>query len=583
MTGQLIRLGSLSLLYDEGFIRYIKWGDFEIVRNIYFALRDSNWATAPIVRSNETVDVAEDSFEISYVATNVVAGRDVFKWNVEITGNSSGEVSFAVDGVAVDIYTRNRAGICVLHPVRETINKAVRITRPDGTFYDTTFPETINPHQPFLDISRMRWELAGGASAELSFEGDIFETEDQRNWSDTSFKTYSTPLTIPYPVTLKPGDKVNQKVNLKLSDFAKLPGNRSKDVEVTIEEEYSNVFPKIGAEFPGVDLSLHKDVGLLMDLGFEHLRIEVDLSSRTWKGRLDAGLAEARAMSASVFIHLIFGNDPVKQWNEFEGTLPGSINKLALSPSDRKADVDHLLRLILPKARALFPKAQIGAGFTSYFTELNRNRFDYSGIDFVIYSLNPQVHATDSHTIIENLPVQSYAVRSAKTFVKEKKVHAGPVSLRPRFNPDAKFEEKESEDVLPHKFDVRQTTALAAGWMVASIKYLAEGGVDSITMFETHGMAGYFMSDNDWRHRDFHQEKIFPLYDAFVSLRKLKPERVISSHSSDPLRCTSLVVENQDNRYLVLINHTDVGMLVHHAGKTYPVNGWEIHTTSINR
>ena len=30
-------------------------------------------------------------------------------------------------------------------------------------------------------------------------EGDSWETEDHRNWTDASFKTYSRPLALPYP------------------------------------------------------------------------------------------------------------------------------------------------------------------------------------------------------------------------------------------------------------------------------------------------------------------------------------------------------------------------------------------------
>ena len=31
--------------YDQGFLRYIKLGDYEVLRMIYFALRDHNWDT----------------------------------------------------------------------------------------------------------------------------------------------------------------------------------------------------------------------------------------------------------------------------------------------------------------------------------------------------------------------------------------------------------------------------------------------------------------------------------------------------------------------------------------------------------
>ncbi|MEJ0031487.1 MAG: hypothetical protein WDO15_14430 [Bacteroidota bacterium] len=94
MTDQLIHFGKLSLLYENGFVRYIRTGETEIVRNIYFALRDNNWATAPLVRTDERISVTPKYFEITYTATNVVDGKAVFRWHVKIAGNDSGEVNF---------------------------------------------------------------------------------------------------------------------------------------------------------------------------------------------------------------------------------------------------------------------------------------------------------------------------------------------------------------------------------------------------------------------------------------------------------------------------------------------------------
>ena len=60
----------------------------------------------------------------------------------------------------------------------------------------------MSPHQPFLDIRAIRHEIAPGRALEVRFEGEWFEMEDQRNWSDASFKTYSTPLSraLPAPI-----------------------------------------------------------------------------------------------------------------------------------------------------------------------------------------------------------------------------------------------------------------------------------------------------------------------------------------------------------------------------------------------
>ncbi|HEX8059596.1 MAG TPA: hypothetical protein VF473_01610 [Cyclobacteriaceae bacterium] len=476
MADQLIHFGKLSLLYSDGFVRYIRAGEIEIIRNIYFALRDNNWATASIVRSDERISVTPKNFEIAYTATNVVDGEEVFRWYVKILGSENGEIDFAVDGECLAPFNRNRAGICVLHPIRETKNKPLHITRPDGSVYESRFPALISPHQPFFDIRKMRWPLSDSVWAELQFEGDVFETEDQRNWADASYKTYGTPLSIPYPVMLKPGDKINQRVKLSLINGDKLPASDlAEDIEVTIDESKSNVFPKV----------------------------ENDPTS---------------------IIHLVLKS--ADDWDQFASIRQPEIKTLAISPADRKANFGELLKIVLPKARKSFPDTEIGAGFTTYFTELNRNRFDYSDVDFVFYPVTPQAHLVDLHTVIENIPAQKDQLESAKALAPGKKIHVGPVTLHD----------------VPDR--------IAAGWMFGSIKYLAEGGADLVTMFDN---------------------------GALVPLTKLKPKRVISSSCNEPMIISSLVIESEsDQRHLILVNHTASGKSVTVRDELYTLSEYEI-------
>jgi hypothetical protein len=537
MAEQLIHFGKLCLLYDNGFVRYIRTGEIEIVRNIYFALRDNNWTTAPFERTDERILVTPKNFEISYTAINVVEGKEVFRWHVKINGNDLGDVEFAIDGDCLLPYNRNRAGICVLHPIRDTRGKEVYITRPDGSMYKSSFPTTINPHQPFFDIQKMSWPILGDTWAELQFEGDTFETEDQRNWSDTSFKTYSTPISVPYPVMLKPGDKVSQRVKLKLTNGDSLPvPDLAEDIEVTIDESSSKAFPKIGTEFPFDDKASQKTLDLLKELQFDHLRIELELDLPGWKEKLEAGLQEAEVIGAKPFIHLVMSSPG--QWSDFASMNISSNTKLAVSPVDKKSDVNKLL------------KAGIGAGFTSYFTELNRNRFNYTELDFVIYPVTPQAHLSDLHTVIENLAAQKDQVETAKTFVDGNKIHVGPVYF--------------------NRLDPIQSTALAAGWMFGSIKYLSEGGADYVTMFESHGRAGYVEND------------VYPVYNALLSLLKLKPNKIVASTCNEPLVVTSLVIESEDKqRHLILINHTASKKSVSLKEQIYKLSDHEIKFISL--
>ena len=63
-----------------------------------------------------------------------------------------------------------------------------------------------------------------GLTVETRFEGDVFEMEDHRNWSDASFKTYSRPIGLPYPYKLTPGEPVIQSVTVTVTGLSRALG-----------------------------------------------------------------------------------------------------------------------------------------------------------------------------------------------------------------------------------------------------------------------------------------------------------------------------------------------------------------------
>ena len=120
-------------------------------------------------------------------------------------------VDFA--GEARSAFLRNRVGLVVLHPAgRRRRGRPGPAHRRRGSS-EGRWPEAISPHQPFVDVAGFDWTTEGLA-ARLDLAGDVFETEDQRNWTDASFKTYSTPLALPFPVPVAVGDRVHQRVRL---------------------------------------------------------------------------------------------------------------------------------------------------------------------------------------------------------------------------------------------------------------------------------------------------------------------------------------------------------------------------------
>src|SRR5687768_8352567 len=186
--------GPLRMIFDYGDLRYITFRDREIVRRIYAAVRDRNWGTILGTRSNLKIDSGRDFFQISYDSEHTQDDIS-FVWHAEISGDADGTIKFSFDGEARSTFLKNRIGLCVLHPMEFAGEKCL-LERDDGTKHEAQFPKLVAQEQPVRDLFNLKslsYKIAADSWLELYFEGDLFETEDQRNWIDASFKTYSTP------------------------------------------------------------------------------------------------------------------------------------------------------------------------------------------------------------------------------------------------------------------------------------------------------------------------------------------------------------------------------------------------------
>ena len=186
--------------------------------------RDRDWGTVPAILSDVEIESNPDSFRISFSAEHR-AGEVHFTWQGLISGSVGAAgvhtVSFSMQGQALSSFLKNRIGLCVLLPISLagaacSIEHVTGIGNSVGT-NSLAFPLDVDHRQPppsFSDLAGLHFQ-AGEAQVELGFSGDDFELEDQRNWTDASFKIYSTPLRLPYPVEIQGRNPVNQSVSLR--------------------------------------------------------------------------------------------------------------------------------------------------------------------------------------------------------------------------------------------------------------------------------------------------------------------------------------------------------------------------------
>ena len=201
---QRLRAGDMTLLFDPktASLRYLKAGGAEVLRGVYAAVRDENWGTVPFTLENVKLEHHEDGFTLDFDSVHC-QGDIHFIWHGRVEGREN-RLEFTFDGEAKTDFRRNRIGFCVLHPL-SAAGAACVLEHTDGSREAGRFPERIAPHEPFSDLRAVEHEVAPGLRAVVTLAGDTFETEDQRNWTDASFKTYCTPLAEPFPVEVRAG------------------------------------------------------------------------------------------------------------------------------------------------------------------------------------------------------------------------------------------------------------------------------------------------------------------------------------------------------------------------------------------
>lgn len=559
-----LRAGPLTLSYepDTGFLRHIRLGDHEVVRALYAAVRDQNWATiSPKITMREQ-DVKADSFRLAFDAVCQRGNVDYF-WQGSISGDAKGRIQFTFDGAAKSDFQRNRIGICILHPIAECAGRACAIEHTDGSTEQGSFPRDISPHQPFFDIRSVSYEVATtGITARLEMEGDIFEMEDQRNWTDASFKTYCTPLSRPLPHPVQSGDRVQQSVTLSLSGNVRpiLPVNLGRSPQLSISTTPVVTLPPLGLCVASHGRALSaRELERLQALRLSHVRVDLRLDDPSYPARLEQATAEAKALGGGLHVALGLCEHADQLLPAFvqclERIKPPVLLWIVLHESENPTS-EKTVQQARSALQKYAPAVLFAAGTRDFFTEVNRVRLQPGAASSVCYSNNPQVHAFDNMTMVENLMGQVYNVETARHFTP-RPVVVSPITLRIRNNAGAADEKSGGLKELPSDVDPRQLSLFGAGWTLGSIARLAATSfVHSLTYFETTGWRGLMETEaGSPLPAAFPSEPgvVFPMYHVFADIAEFGARQVYPTHSSHPLLAEGLTLFDAAGRRRVLV------------------------------
>ncbi|WP_108663305.1 hypothetical protein [Acuticoccus kandeliae] len=502
-TPRLVETEGIAFAIDRGAIRWIRAGDTEIVRAIDYPVRDADWGTPPTHTVRE--DFREDGDGAVY-ERDFTVGDDDFDGTFRVVAKGGATPTLVASLVLVPrrAFTVNRAGFVVLHPLSGVVGEPFTAHRPDGSRDELAFPTLISPSQPAFDLAGMSLSVHG-VGVDIAFEGDVFEMEDQRNWSDASFKTYCRPLSLPWPYDLAPGERIEQTITLTLTPGpakaqkagATTGEGRFPDITLALDEARAPLGPRADAALGSIPFAAVQ-VRTRPDRAGTDLRRAAQLDLPV---ELEIELPDAMAMTDALAA--------VRSACAAAGVRPQRV--LAL-PEGYLASIqpsgpwpERTLAEAAAAAREIFPEAAITGGVLTNFTEFNRCRpaFDSDTVSFGTCAI---VHAADDTSVLETLETLPGLYASARHIAGARPIRLGLSAIGMRTNPyGSAVADNPSLGRIPMAFaDPRQRGLFGAAFLVGVVAAAAEAGIESLSPALGSGPLGLMAGKKSHAYPLFH-------------------------------------------------------------------------------
>jgi D-apionolactonase len=473
-----LRAGGLDMALQEGRLVDIRYAGVEVWRTVMFLYRDPAWATPRHAVTSRSIDVREDGFDLR------LDGRcpavPAIRWNTDMQGFADGRIRYSVEiEVGSDLLT-SRTGLCVLHPA-SAAGTALEVEHVDGRVSRTSFPERIAPWQPFTQIRALRHRFAPGGWAICQFDGDDFEMEDQRNFSDASFKTYSRSNFMPRPFRLDGGAVLRQSVTLWLEQQPRRSRRTVADerMHVTVSNEKDGNVPAIRLLAPAQMLS--PGAGVQRP---SHWRIDLRGWSPATSQVPPLPMFSFGGTSVPSRLDLLLDNDAhvevaCKTLAAACQAQQLAVGELAIFPTSARA---------VDAARNCFPRARIGGGTPYFFTHLNRMVLP-PRLDFVTYATCPIIHVADDASVMQSLSTLTTQVSTLRARGIRAPLHVGPIGIGMSLDPfGVDVRQEPGFPIAMASDDPRDHAVFGQAWMLGYLCQMAAAGVASVTL--TH--AGVF-------------------------------------------------------------------------------------------
>jgi D-apionolactonase len=576
---RILRAGPLTVEFDAGNLRHVRYHGREMIRAVSFVVRDKNWGTYAPQMSDPHFQEETEGFRISYEAT-VREQDSEFRYSAQIIGKSDGSLSFSGKGTALSDFLTNRAGFVVLHPIEGVAGAGCTIEHVDGTVVETQFPFLIDPVQPMRELRAVTHEFLPGLKVTCRMEGDTFEMEDQRNWTDASYKTYVRPLALPWPYVIAEGETINQTVALTVSGTMTAIEKVDDGLSLAVGEQIpAGAMPPLGLGLDPKDLdAIEQNLDVLSQAAPSHLVCYYDPRLGHSPADLRRMAGVGKALGAELWLEYVIPSvDHFKSDLQELGQAVRDLNNpfaaVMVSPApDLKCTLpgsqwppcpplDDCYRV----ARTAFPGARLGGGMFSFFTELNRKRPPVALLDFVTFTTVAIFHAGDDLSATEGLESLPYLAKSVAAFIDGKPYHVGPSAIGLRMNPYGEAPMANSRNIRQamNGMDPRQRGLFAAAWAVGFVARFAQAGASALTLGGMVGEFGIAYARTGYPQPWYDENGgVYPVYHVIKGLSALRGQPLIDVTISRPRQLQAIAIQGDEEIEVWLANLTDQSQTV---------------------
>lgn len=342
----------------------------------------------------------------------------------------------------------------------------------------------------------------------------------------------------------------------------------SESVTIQIHEPNECKIPPLGVGL-WVDRLQHRAsiIGQLDRLGPNHVDVLVDLRQTEILDRLDEALSLCHSRELPVWLYAIVpdaqSNKALRSLARHLNSTSANVAGVLLTPAAYLASYQPdgawpssiSPAGMLALGREIWPTLELGGGFPTYFTELNRCRPDPTTIDFLTHATSPIVHAADDLSVMESLESLPHIFSSARKMTPDIHYRVTTSAIGAWTNPygGTLTPNPGSERVTLSDNDPRQRGLFAAAWNVG---YMAQAAchVDSLTL-SSLGVP-FPITGQTQRH---------PLFNVLRGLNRGAGRPVLTSASSTQTPLAMIGWRTQEKRGELWIANTTPQTVQYHV------------------